>query len=404
MAWKRALIPAAVALALGGIVWWVATPRPVPVETAAVVTGTLRETVEEEGKTRVRERYTISAPLAGTIARISLKQGDALDAGALVTSVKPNLPALHDARTLRELTERLGAAEAKVQAAIAGVAKAQAASAQAPIDLERAEALAARGNLAKAKLEQARLEALLRRREIDLAEAEKRAAEHDVEVAKAALQRYRRTAEGSPADSAEDVDAFDIRSPIAGRVLKVHQESAATVALGAPLIDVADTRQLEIVAEILTVDAVRIPAGAPVRITGWGGAKTLLGRVRLVEPAAFTKVSALGVEEQRVRVVIDFLSPPEEWASLGDAYRVDASVETYMREGAVLAPLGALFRDGANWSVFVVVDGRARHRRVEIGRRSGRETEILKGLVPGERVILYPTDRVGDGVAVSSPP
>jgi HlyD family secretion protein len=401
MTWKRGIIAAAAGLALVGVIAWMVSPRPVPVETAQVQTGTLRETIDEEGKTRVRDRYTVSAPLAGTVARITLKPGDSVAVGALVTSIKPNLPTLLDARTERELAERVGAAEAKLQAAIAAVAKAEAARAQAEIDLKRAETLAARGTIAKAQLEKAQLEAQLRLREVDLAQAERRAAEHDVAVAKAALQRYRKGTEPGAARDAEDLDAFEVRSPISGRILKVHQESAATVALGAPLVDVADTGQLEIVAEILTVDAVRIPAAAATRITGWGGAETLLARVRHVEPAAFTKVSALGVEEQRVRVIIDLLSPPRQWSSLGDGFRVDVAIETYVREGAIKAPLGALFRDGAGWAVYAVVDGRARRRRVEVGRRSASETEILAGLAAGERVILYPTDRVGEGVKVS---
>jgi len=403
MTWKGGLIAAAAGLALVGFVAWMAAPRAVPVETAAVQTGTLRETVAEEAKTRVRDRYTVSAPLAGTVARIVLKPGDRVAADALVTSVKPNLPTLLDARTERELGERLGAAEAKLQAAAASVAKADAAREQSETDMKRAETLAARGTIAKARLEQAQLETQLRRREVDLAQAERRAAEHDVAVAKAALLRYRKGADPGAARDAEDLDAFEIRSPIAGRILKVHQESAATVALGAPLVDVADTGQLEIVAEILTVDAVRIPAAAAVEITGWGGAEALIGRVRLVEPAAFTKISALGVEEQRVRVIIDLLSPPQHWASLGDGFRVDVAVETYVREGAVKAPLGALFRDGDGWAAYAVVDGRARHRRVEVGRRSASEAEILKGLAAGERVVLYPTDRVGDGTRVGGP-
>jgi HlyD family secretion protein len=403
MTWKGGVAWAAAGLALAAFVAWIAAPRPVPVETGLVQAGTLRETVEEEAKTRVRDRYTVSAPLAGTVARIALKTGDRVAMGALVTSIKPNLPTLLDARTERELSERVGAAEAKLQAAAASVAKAEAARAQSETDLQRAETLAERGTIPKARLEQAQLETQLRRREVDLAQAERRAAEYDVAVAKAALQRYRKGTEPGAARDAEDIDAFEVRSPIAGSILKVHQESAATVPLGAPLVDVADTRQLEIVAEILTVDAVRIPAAAPVQIAGWGGAGSLLGRVRLVEPAGFTKVSALGVEEQRVRVIIDLLSPPEQWASLGDGFRVDVAVETYVREGAVKAPLGALFRDGAGWATYVVVDGRARHRRIEVGRRSASEAEILNGLTAGERVVLYPTDRVGDGTRVSGP-
>jgi len=403
MNWKTGIVVAAGGVALIALVTWLAAPRPVPVETALVQRGTLLETVEDEGKTRVRDRYTVSAPLAGTVARIVLRPGDQVAAGALLTSVKPNLPTLLDARTERELGERLGAAEAKVRAAAASVAKAEAAREQSEADLKRAETLAARGTIAKARLEQAQLEAQLRRREVDLAQAERHAAEHDVAVAKAALQRYRKGTDSSAARDAEDLDAFEVRSPIAGRILKVHQESAATVPLGAPLLDVADTGELEIIADILTVDAVRIPGAAAVRITGWGGADALLGRVRRVEPAAFTKVSALGVDEQRVRVIIDLLSPPQQRASLGDGFRVDVAVETYVREDAIKVPLGALFRDGADWAAYVVVDGRARHRRVELGRRSGSEAEILKGLAAGERVVLYPTDRVGDGARVAGP-
>ncbi len=398
MSWKRSSAIALAGLASIGLAYWLAMPRPITAEIAVVSAGTLRETVDDEGKTRVRERYVVSAPLAGITERIVLKPGDLIQSGQLIVAIRPNLPALYDARTERELTGRLGAAEAKLQAANASFARALAARDQAEIDLRRAQTLFERGTIAAARREQAELEARLRQRELDLAKAEQHAAEHDVGVAKAALERLRRA---PPSDSASEADAvFEIRAPISGRVIKVNQESAAAVTLGAPLIELADTSDLEIIADLLTQDAVRVRPGAAVRVTGWGSPAPLQGRVRRVEPGAFTKISSLGIEEQRVNVVIDILSAPDERPALGDGFRVEIAIETFVRDGAVKVPLGALFRLREDWTVLAVTDGRAVSRRIVIGRRGTAEAEVLDGLKPGDQVIVYPSDRVSAGVRV----
>ncbi len=387
--WLAAIVAAAALLA------WAFAPRAVEVDVAPVVRGPFEKTVDEDGKTRVRERYVVSAPLAGRLLRVALKAGDNVERGTLVATLVPAAPSLLDARTVQELAERVGAAEAGRASATAGVERAQVALDLARSELERGRSLAGQGFTSKQALERAEREVELKTKELAAARFDDHAAEHQLALARAALSRAR-TGTGDRVTG----ERWEIRSPVPGRVLRVAQESEAVVTVGTPIVELGDPRNLEVVVDVLSADASLIRPGAEARLDRGAGTPPLAGRVRLVEPSAFTKVSALGVEEQRVNVVIDFVSPAAEWQDLGDAYRIDARIAIERRADAVVVPTGALFRHGSEWSVFVADGNRARLRVVEPGPRSGARTVVTAGLQPGEQVVVYPADTVRDGARI----
>ncbi len=385
-----AAVGAAAAVAV--IVWWL-TPGPVLVDTATVMTGRFVATVDEDGKTRVRERYVVAAPLAGALSRILLKAGDRIAAGDVIAAIAPAPAPFLDARSRSEAEERLGAAEASRERTRAAVERNRAQAEQANAELERTRTLAGRGAATAQALERAELAARVAERDLRAAEFLDHATQHEVDQAKAVLARYDRSEQ--PA-----VDKWHVTAPVAGVVLKVVQESETVVSPGTPLIEIADPRDLEIVVDVLSTDAVEIRRGAEVAVEHWGGQGILRGLVRRVEPGAFTKVSTLGVEEQRVNVLVDLTSPAENWAGLGDGFQVDTRITVFSRDDATLVPAGATFRTGDAWFVFVVRDDRAERRKVDLVRRSGRQAAIAAGLAPGETVIVYPGDKVAPGVRV----
>ncbi len=378
---------------LAAVFVWAFRPQPVPVEVANVKRAPFEQTVDEDGKTRVIDRYVVSAPLAGKLARVRLEPGDAVTAGMEVARLTPAAPAMLDARTARELTERVGAATAALEQARANVARSEAASAQAQSDLERQKKLKSDGFIAASAVEQAELAARVQAQALAAARFAVNGAQHDLAQARAALMRAREGARDRPGT------AWPIESPVAGRVLRVLQKSEAVVGVGTPLLEIADPGRLEIVADVLSTEATRITPGARVHIDA-GSGLALDGRVRHVEPAAFTKVSALGVEEQRVNVVIDLVSPPDRWQRLGDGYRVDVRIVVAARAEAVVAPVAALFRDNDEWAVFALDGGLAVRRGVKLGGRNSSDAWIEQGLAPGVRVIVYPSDSVADGKRV----
>ena len=377
-----------------GITAWLLIPAPVPVETAAVTKGRFVATVDEDGKTRVRERYAVAAPLAGRLSRIRFKVGDQVQVDDAVATITPSPAPLMDSRTRREVEERLGTAEANLERARAVVQRTKAQSDQANIDLTRARTLAQQGAATTQALERAELAVRLADRDLRAAEFQNHAAEHEISQMRALLARYGNDGNGQP-------DSWNVVSPVAGVVLKVAQESETIVQPGTPLLEVGDASNLEVVADVLSTDAVEIRPGADVSIDHWGGEGKLKGRVRRVEPAAFTKISTLGVEEQRVNVLVDMISPAEQWARLGDAYQVDVQITVLARDEATIVPSGALFRRGASWSVYVAKDGRAELRQIELLRRSGRFAAVASGLAPGEEVIVYPSDRIAADVRIA---
>lgn len=388
---KRILLILLGALLLG-VLLWSFRPQPVLVELAEVSEGPFEQTIEEDGKTRVRERYIVSAPLAGKMQRITLKAGDGVKAGDTVAVIAPSAPALLDARAERELGERVGSAEASKQRASAEVARARAALDKSAADLERSRKLAQKNFISAAALEQAELTVKLNQREHEAAKYGEQAAEYEVAVARAALFRMRQEASGRQARGQQ----WEVRTPVAGKVLKVLQESESAVDVGTPLLEVGQPSDLEVVVDVLSSDAVQIAPGAKVRFERWGKAELLEGMVRRVEPAAFTKVSALGVEEQRVNVIIDLTSPTERWQTLGDGYKVDARIITASLDKAVKVPVSSLFRAGNQWAVFVVSEGKAAKRIVKLSRRGAIEAVVQEGLKVGEKVIVHPGDSVSD--------
>lgn len=397
--WIKRTLLVLLAIALVGALVLAFRPQPALVEVSEVTRGPFEQVIEDDGKTRVRERYVVSAPLAGKLQRITLKAGDAVTAGMVLAVIDPSSPALLDVRTERELTERVGAAEAARLRAAATVERARAALDKSRSDLERTRKLAVKSFVSAAQLEQVELEAKISLRELEAARYAEQAAAHDVAVARAALLQVRDGAAGKAS-----ARRWEVRTPVAGQVLRVMQESEATVAVGAPLLEVGQPADLEVVVDVLSTDAVQIRPGAPVRLLRWGKTEPLEGRVRRVEPAAFTKVSALGVEEQRVNVVIDLTSPAEKWQSLGDAYKVDASIIVASLDNAIKVPVSALFRDGEQWAVFTIANGKAARRIVQLGRRGGMEAVVEKGLQPGEKVIVHPGDSVRDGRRIKLAP
>lgn len=381
--------------AAAAVLVWSLMPQPVPVEVAAVAKGRFVATVDEDGKTRVRERYVVSSPLAGQMNRIRLKVGDRVEAGDVITSLAPSPAPFLDPRARREAEEKLGAAEATLERVEAVAERARAQAAQAQRDVERTRALVQRGVSTTQTLERDELALRVAERDLRAAEFQQHAAVHELDQARALVTRYHDGKEAL-------LERWSIKTPVAGVVLKVVQESEAVVRPGTPLLEVGDPRDLEIVVDVLSTDAVEIHPGADVAIDRWGGPGSLAGRVRRIEPIAFTKISTLGVEEQRVNVLVDVSSPPETWAGLGDGYRVEARISVYTREDAIIVPTGALFRLGETWNVYVLDNGRAERRPVTLLRRSGRATAIASGLAVGETVIVYPSDRIVPGVRVEA--
>ncbi len=357
-------------------------PKPLPVETAVVATGTLRATVNEEGKTRIKQRFVVAAPVPGQLRRIQFKAGAVVKGGETILAViEPLAPAPLDARS-RAL------AEARRDSAVANAARARAQHDFATTDLHRAEKLAMERTISPQELEAVQWRETSAAKEFAAAQAALRQVE-------AELAEFATAGDGGPARP-----PVEVRAPASGRVLRVFEESSRTVQAGAPLVEIGDPAELEVVIEVLSRDGAAIAAGAMVELHQWGGAGPLLARVLLVEPAAFTKISALGVEEQRVNLVADIVTPVGKRASLGDNFRVEARIVTWEGSDALKVPGGALFRRGDQWSVFRLIDGRARVQPVKVGRSSGAETQILAGLKEGDVVVVYPGDRIEDGARV----
>jgi HlyD family secretion protein len=357
-------------------------PRPVPVETARVGYGSLRATVDEEGRTRIRHVYTVSAPVPGNLRRIDFKPGAAVEAGVTVlATLDPIAPTPLDART-RSL------AVARRDSAVAALDRARDARAFAASELRRFEQLDRQQVLSPHDLDAVRWRDSVAARELTAAEAALRQAE-------AELADFANCPTNSP-----NASPTRIVAPTGGRVLRVFEENARVVSAGTALLQIGDPSDLEVVIEVLSRDGAAIAPGTRVELDQWGGAQTLAARVRLVEPAAFTKVSALGVEEQRVNVIADLESPPDQRPSLGDRFRVETHIVLWETNRTLKVPAGALFRQGQDWAAFVVSDGRARLRTVRVGRTSGTEMQVLDGLGDQDVVIVHPGDRVRPNLRV----
>ncbi|MFQ5504010.1 MAG: efflux RND transporter periplasmic adaptor subunit [Planctomycetota bacterium] len=398
--WQRRTGLAVGGLSLLAVIAYAFGPRSVPVDIGEVLNGTLIVTVDDDGMTRVRDLYRVSAPVSGTLRRIALEAGDPVKAGrTLLATIDPHEPGLLDARARAEAEARVSSAESRVEQATAARQ-----SLEEKVELARSERKRIDG-MYRDKIASARER---ERAERDLAalEEELRAAVAAIKIASFELELARAgLARSQPGDGGGDRPAdrrLEIVSPIDGRVFRVLRESGGVVNIGEALLDLGDPSRLEIVADYLSVDAVRVKPGARVMIEGWGGKKILNGRVRMVEPSGFTKISALGVEEQRVNVIADFTDPPETRPALGDGFRVELRIVVQERANVLKVPVAGLFHHGKGWEVYRVIEDRARRRRVRIGMRTGLEAEVTGGLEEGDRVILYPGDDVEDGTWVVS--
>ena len=371
--------------------------------TGAVTQGLLQETFTEEAKTRLKQRYAIAAPVSGTLQRITLEPGDAVQEGQPVAYIAPAASTLLDDRSRAQAEADVKSGQSQQAAASQRIAAARAAHQLAQASLKRARALAAGQAASQEALDQAQAAATRAAAELAAAQADEQAAIARVAAARATLAH-----EGAAGESGARAPQ-PVLSPVSGVVLRRSLQSATPVAAGQSLMEVGDTAQLEIEAEVLSTDAVRLAPGMAARVLRWGGEGALQARVTRVEPGGFTKVSALGVQEQRTRVILELTSPRADWAALGDAWRVETEFITRQEENAVQVPASALFRTAATeggagstggWALYVVENGRARLTPVRIGLRSDAAAQILEGAAPGQTVILQPDDRIHDGVRI----
>ena len=383
------LIVIGIAVAL--IVLWL-RPKPTRVDTAKAVRGSLQVTVDGEGRTRVRDRYVVASTVAGRLRRITLRRGDSVQQNQLIAQIESLPLSPLDPRQRAEARARVDAAEDAKHESDAIVERARASYEQARREFERCERLTNAGVVARQELERAKTAMDVTVRDYDAAKSKSETAGHEVEVARSALLALDKT----PRQAATTVQ---IHAPVSGRVLRVIEESERVISAGSPLVELSNPSKLEVVIELLSTDAVKVEPGALVLIERWGGDTVLEARVRLVEPSAFTKISALGVEEQRVNVIADFTEPVK---TLGDAYRVEGRIVIWENENVLKIPSSTLFRSGDAWSVFVVENGKAYRRQVELGQRTPFDAEILGGLEEGAQVVVHPSNELIDGMSVTT--
>lgn len=391
--WRRRIVLSLIAVLVAWGLFQGFRPQPVEVDLGTATRAPLRVTIEQEGRTRVVDRYVINSPVSGYARRIGLNVGDAVESGATLVELEPLRAEVLDVRRRAEAEARIAAAEASVSAT---EQRANAAASNADLaqkELERVRALRQAGHVSVAAEDRATSEA-------ERSAAELRSAQFAVATARHELAAARTTLKYAASGSSDKPIA--VRAPVAGRVLRIPHKSEGTVIAGQPLIEIGDAHALEVEVDVLSADAVRIHPGTRVVFERWGGEGTLEGAVRVIEPAGFTKVSALGVEEQRVWVIIAFTSPREQWQRLGDGYRVEASFILWEAGDVLQIPASALFRDGNGWAAFAVEQGKAVKHRVEIGQRNGLSAQVISGINAGEQVIVHPDDRVREGVGVAA--
>jgi HlyD family secretion protein len=371
-------------------------PRAAVVDLVNVSRGPLQVTIEEEGRTRLKDRFVLSAPVAGYMHRITAKVGDTVKRGQSVVVLEPLRSPQLDPRSRAEAQAVVSAAEASVQAAIERQRATTADADYIEKRLERMRNLYAKGSIARDQLDQAETEA-------QKAQAAKQSAQAAVDVARAELTRVRSTLQNfSSEKKAAASNIVNVSSPVDGKVFRLYRESEGAVNVGEPLLDIGNVRNLEVRVEVLSSDAVKIKTGTAVFFKRWGGEGTLTGVVRIVEPAGFTKVSSLGVEEQRVLIIADITSPPEIWRNLGDAYKLEAHFVIWEGKNILQVPVSALFRSGRDWAVFVFAKGRAVKRLVQTGQRNALAAEIITGLEESEKVIAHPDDAISDGTRIKA--
>jgi len=386
--WIKRGVGIAAALGVTGALIYAWLPRPIAIDVAVVHRGPLEVVVADDGRTRVRDRFVVSAPIAGNLLRIELEPGAAVDATAIVARIAPPDPAALDEHTRAVTEARLAAALAHQRQADAAIARAGVARAAAVREGERARALTAAGAATGTEREHAELAEALAANDLAQAELNRTAAAADVAAARAALGRGIRASSATVA----------VTAPVRGTLLRVLRDDAGPVAAGTPLVELGDLRAIEAVVDVLSSDAARIAVGAPAMIEAWGGEHAIAGVVRSVEPSAFTRISALGIEEQRVNVIVTLTAPPP---ALGDGFRIEARIAIWRGDDVLAIPATAMFRDRDRWAVYAVRDGRARLQLIEIGHRGAIDVEITSGLDDRDVVIAHPGDRIADGVRVA---
>ncbi|SEK61490.1 efflux RND transporter periplasmic adaptor subunit [Ectothiorhodospira marina] len=395
MTWKKKLLTILAAATLLLLLTLALMPSPIPVSTSQVQQGHFAEVIEDEGRTRLREPFTVTAPIHGYLRRVTLEPGDAVQAGMPLFQIEPAPAPALDPRAREQAREAVAAARARLEAAQANREARATEHELAQVEYERSEHLHQRALISSEERDR-------RRARRDATRAAEQAARYAVDVARFDLASARLPLEiidGQRADEA--IPALALEAPIDGVITRRHRRDEGPVQAGEAILELGNLDDLEVRVDLLSLEAVRVRPGMRVILERWGGGNELEARVRRVEPAGFEKVSALGVEEQRVWVWSRITSPREAWAHLGDGYRVEARFVLWEGEDVVHIPTSALFRDQDRWAVFVVEDGRAHLRPVETGRRSGLRTQIESGLTPGEQVITHPGERVNDGVRVA---
>jgi len=399
---SRAVLTGIAVLLVGAAMTAAFWPQPTLVDMGEVTRGAMRLTIDEEGRTRVRDAYVVSTPVAGQLQRVEVQPGDAVVRGqTIVAHMRPTNPAALDVRTREQALAAVTAAEAALRVARADLNAALANRDLAETELERTNQLVERGVTSDAALDRARQSARVAQANVDTAEAAIAMREAEIANAQAQLIGFddQRLAQAVGSVGSDDIP---LRAPADGRILRVMQQSETTLPAGTPIMEIGNIENdLEVVVDLLSTDAVRVAPGDPVIITDWGGEADLSGEVVRVDPFGITRFSALGVEEQRVTSVVDFTGPPETYAGLGHGFRVEAQIVVWEDGDTLIVPSSALFRSGQGWAVFVVEDGTARLRSITIGPNNGIEAQVTEGLSESDRVILYPSSGLSDGMAVA---
>lgn len=386
---KRITLPIAM-IALGVFLYVAYQPKPVQVDLAPVEFGEVQVTIDEDGQARVKDRYIVRAPLSATMTRVQLHPGDTVEPQQHLAGLAPITPALLDARSMAEARARVAAATAARRQALSLVEKARGAAQFAEKEYTRRKALADKGTLSTANVQRAAFDLSSSRADLSSAEFAAKVSTHQLEMAKVATGVK---ASKGPTRQAD----VTLTSPIAGTVLAVLERGGGVVSVGTPVIELGDSSALEIVVDVLTADAVRLQLGGKVRISQWGGEQALAGHIRLIEPRAFTRVSSLGVQEQRVNVIVDLDSPRTQWQALGDGYRVEAQLLVNTSEHTLRIPESAVFKQGSTWATFVHRDDQVFLTKITVGLRNATWVEVSGGLKENEQVILHPSDRIYDG-------
>lgn len=394
MKWVKRSLWGVAALGLLAMIVVAFLPKPIPVDSVEAERDSLRVTVDEDGRTRVSDRYTVSAPLAGNLGRLELHPGDRVEEGAVIARLVPLSRPLMDSQTRAEAEARVAASQAQLRQARAAVQRARAAVDFSESQEARQRGLVRRGTMAQESLDRATLDVRSRREELTSSEFGVRVSQHQVQMARSALGRLDGTG--------DDSEQLEVTSPIEGVVLRVLRESGGVVQPGTPLIEIGDPTHLEIAVDVLTSDSISIEPGQRVVVERWGGETPLDAHVRTVEPSAFTRTSALGVEEQRVNVVIDLDTEREVWERLGDGYRVETRIVIWEAEDVLSVPANAVFRHDDGWATYAIRGELAELVPLTIGRRNGLAVQIEEGLSEGDRVIAHPSDRIVDGVQVEA--